>query len=181
MLNHLTKFITIILLLIYPMISSSTTTTESSTSTSTYPLPSLSEDLLGSPSDILPPPSDPLDSPSYLLPPPEDEDGEDENDDHDIIINGPNYIPSSLPNHTITIEEECSSAYHTILIFPSNVDWNINSRAYKYNKAFTCEDEHFSFIGGVILPPGEYTLLTANQGERGAWYNAEIWETFMVE
>lgn len=75
----------------------------------------------------------------------------------------------------LDIQDKCSAAYYTILIYNAADDYRYNPSVNKFNQAFVCATkgavEQKIILKNLNLTPGTYYYLVADQGTTGVWYN----------
>jgi hypothetical protein len=75
-------------------------------------------------------------------------------------------------SHILNVSGECSDPYYVVLIYKDAESYNSNPSSYIYNRAYPCENGHYSYALSELpfsLESGTFYLLVAGQGERGPW------------
>ena len=75
-------------------------------------------------------------------------------------------------SHELNVSGECSDPYYVILIYNDSEGYNTNPSSYIYNRAYPCENGHYSYSLSSLpfsLESGTFYLLVAGQGNKGPW------------
>lgn len=75
---------------------------------------------------------------------------------------------------SVEVAITCRAFYFAILVFPADVDYRLNPRAARINRALPCSGrQEFTEtvdLGAYQLAKGEYYLVRAHQDAAGTWY-----------
>lgn len=74
--------------------------------------------------------------------------------------------------HTLTVSGECVDSFYVILIYEHQEDYNANPSSYIFNRAFPCENGHYSYDLKELpfnLETGTFYIMVAGQGNKGPW------------
>lgn len=72
----------------------------------------------------------------------------------------------------LSVSGACSDPYFVILLYKNQEDYNNNPASYIFNKAYPCENGHYSYAISQLpfnLQSGTFYLLVAGQGIKGSW------------